>query len=319
VAAEAGHYWAVRPAGDGTFFAVDSIGPRVAHKTADDVDAAVMTALAGERTTVMVVGTLPSATTPEDLRAHVRARRQLTWSKRKAAGPAGEVDCSESDGGGSGGGGGGGGLSRPVKRRRSGAEAAEVAEAAEAAGVAEVAAVAEAAAAAEAVEAAGAAAAVADGAGSDGATDGDELTFPSAQSASSPGLALDTGGDGPPKGSLVSLAGGPYGDGGATMAGGVATVADDQRAEEGAEWDPTMEVDDVAVMTAALGKRAREIETGEAARVEEQELEAEELAAIGLAIQRAPPTAGMQRAGRQPSRNERQRLKKRRRRDSQNE
>ena len=89
----------------------------------------------------------------------------------------------------------------------------------------------------------------------------------------------------------------------------------DLQAEEGAEWDPTMEVDDVAVMTVALGKRAREIETGAAARVEEQELEAEELAAIGLAIQRAPPTAGMQRAGKQLNRKERQKLKRQRRHD----
>ena len=74
-----------------------------------------------------------------------------------------------------------------------------------------------------------------------------------------------------------------------------------------------MEVDDVAVSTAALRKRAREIETGEAARAAEQELEDDELAAIGLAIQRAPPTAGMQRAGRQLNKKERKRLKKQKR------
>ena len=153
-----------------------------------------------------------------------------------------------------------------------------------------------------------------DGARSNGATDGDELTFPGAQSASSSSLALGTGGDGPPEGSLTSLEGGE-----ATMAGGAATIADERRAEGGAEWDPTMEVDDVAVMAAALGKRAREIATGVAARVEEQELEAEELAAIGLAIQQAPPAAGMQQAGRRLSQNERRKLKKQRRRDSQGE
>ena len=33
MATAAGHYWAVRPAGDGAFFEVDSVGSRVAHKT----------------------------------------------------------------------------------------------------------------------------------------------------------------------------------------------------------------------------------------------------------------------------------------------
>ena len=175
MATEAGHYWAVRPAGDGTFFEVDSVGSQVARKTADDVDAAVMTALGGERTTVVVVGTLPPTTTYADLCAHARARRQLTWSKRRAAGPAEEeVDDSEGGGGGSGdGGGGGGGPGRPVKRRRGdaaaaaaaggAAEVARVAEAAEAAAVvaaAEAAEAAEVTAAADAGEAEGAAAVV---------------------------------------------------------------------------------------------------------------------------------------------------------------
>ena len=89
---EAGHYWAVRPAGDGTFFEVDSLGSRVVHMAADDVNTAVMTALGGERATVMVVGTPPPTTTQEDLQVHVQARRRLTDArKRKVVGAAAEA------------------------------------------------------------------------------------------------------------------------------------------------------------------------------------------------------------------------------------
>ena len=168
-----------------------------------------------------------------------------------------------------------------------------------------------------------AAAAVVGGTESDGATDGDELTLWSAQGVSDSSLTLGTQGDGLPSGSLASLEDSPSWGSSSGTAGGVATAADsasgEQQAGEGVEWDTTMEVDNVAVVAAALRKRTREIATGEAAREAEQELEAAELAAIGLAIQQAPPAAGMQRAGRRLSQNERRKLKKQRRRDSRDE